>query len=226
MPSIHRAQSWRLPAARRGASTWQRPVSGSTSRKICATPLRTYSCSTRSGWPGSDGQRLPHFADQLLVGLIHADHRPTGMVGTGIDFQNVLHAGYECGAAPGRGPPILLPMRLQLVFFSVRCTVITDTRSTQPSSTTFSASRRRVQRFRPGGAWEAGQGDQASLEHAVKDDFPRRPHPPLVAPRRTPDPAPQTAVSSARPCGPRDAQRLGDPGHGPSRPLRPAVAQQ
>ena len=39
-------------------------------------------------------------------------------------------------------------------FFNVRCTVITDTRSTQPSSTAFSASRRRVQRFRPGGAWE------------------------------------------------------------------------
>ncbi len=47
------------------------------------------------------GQRLPHVADQLLVGLIHADHRPTGMVGTGIDFQNVLHAGYECGAPRG-----------------------------------------------------------------------------------------------------------------------------
>ena len=25
-----------------------------------------------------------------------------------------------------------------------------------------------------------GQGDQASLEHAVEDDFPRRPHPPLA----------------------------------------------
>ena len=30
--------------------------SGSTSRKICATPLRTYSCSTRSGWPGATGK--------------------------------------------------------------------------------------------------------------------------------------------------------------------------
>ena len=47
---------------------------------------------------GLDRQRLPHFSDQLLVGLIHADDRTTGVVGTGIDLQNVLHAGYEAGS--------------------------------------------------------------------------------------------------------------------------------
>ena len=92
-PSIQRAQSWRV--RRSPASTWLRPVSGSTSRKICATPLRTYSCSIRSGWRlHGQMRRLPHFADQLLVGLIHADHRTTGMY--------VAQKGYECGAAPGR----------------------------------------------------------------------------------------------------------------------------
>ena len=33
---------------------------------------------------GLDRQRLTHFSDQLLVGLIHADDRTTGVVGTGI----------------------------------------------------------------------------------------------------------------------------------------------
>ena len=187
-PSIQRAQSWRV--RRSPASTWLRPVSGSTSRKICATPLRTYS----SIW--LHGQRLPHVADQLLVGLIHADHRPTGMVGT--ERLPKRSAGYKCGAAPRRDPPILLPMRLQLVFFSVRCTVITDTRSTQP----------RLLRP-PAGAGSsasapAGPGNrprrQASLEHAVEDDFPRRPHPPLGS-KANSSPCSQTAVSSARPCG-------------------------
>ena len=68
---------------------------------------------------GFDGQRLPHFADQLLVGLVHADHRPTGIVGSGIDVQNVFHADYECGVGPGWDPPILLPMRLKFVFLDV-----------------------------------------------------------------------------------------------------------
>ena len=115
MPSIQRAQSWRV--RRSPASTWQRPVSGSTSSEDLRDPVAHVLVLDPLRLARLHGQRLPHFADQLLVGLIHADHRPTGMVGTGIDFQNVLHAGYECGAAPRRDPPILFPMRLQLGFF-------------------------------------------------------------------------------------------------------------
>ncbi len=45
---------------------------------------------------------------------------------------------------PGAGSANTSSDEAAVGFFSVRCTVITDTRSTQPSSTTFSASRRRV----------------------------------------------------------------------------------
>ena len=56
-------------------------------------------------------------------------------------------------------------------FFNVRCTVITDTRSTQPSSTTFSASKRRVQRFRPGGAGEQAKATRRASNAPSKITF-------------------------------------------------------
>ena len=98
----------------------------------------------------------------------------------------------RCGAAPGRDPPILLPMRLQLVFFNVRCTVITDTRSKtlvasnpqrgQSPPVTFSAmTGRRGDGSSASVSWRerrgAGQGDQASrTSNAPLEpiDFPRR----------------------------------------------------
>ena len=191
-------------------------------RKICATPLRR--THARSAPAASRDRQFPALPDQLLVGLVHAHDRPTGMVGTGIDFQNVLHAGYECGAAPGRDPLILLPMRLQLVFFSVRCTVITDTRSTQPSSTAFSASRRRVA-LPPRRGLGAGQGDQASLERAVEDHFPRRPHPPLRS-KANSNPCSTNRRFKCSTVRAETPSASATRGHGPSRPFRPAVAQQ
>ena len=146
------------------------------------------------------------------------------------------HAGYECGAGPGRD--LLLPVRLQLVFFNVRCTVITETRSTQPSSTTFSANRRRVQRVRPGGAGEQAkatrrasnapskitfslQGKLQPLLHKpplqVLDGAPRRPAPPPPGPRSIPALPPAVAQQQC----PRVQEPLtGGLGRGPGQCLQ------
>ena len=74
-----------------------------------------------------------------------------------------------------------------------------------------------------------GQGDQASLERRRRRSrcCPRRPHPPLALQGELHgDPAPQTAVSSARSCGPRrPAPRPPGP-RSIGGPFRPAVAQQ
>ncbi len=76
------------------------------------------------GLPGLDRQFLPHFPDQLLVRLVHADHRQPLRIRSRVDLQNVFHAGNERRVCPGRNPPALLHVRLQFVFFNSRWTVI------------------------------------------------------------------------------------------------------
>ena len=59
----------------------------------------------------------------------------------------------------------------EVCFFSVRCTVITDTRSTQPSSTTFSVSRRSVQRLCRRGAGEQAKAIKRASNSPSKMAF-------------------------------------------------------
>ena len=54
-------------------------------------------------------------------------------------------------APPKCNPRLLLAMRFENVFFSVRPIVLSLARSTMCSSTTFSSSRRRLQRAKPSG---------------------------------------------------------------------------
>jgi len=40
----------------------------------------------------SGGERLPHFPDKLLVGLVDAEHWAFLVIGALADLQNILHA--------------------------------------------------------------------------------------------------------------------------------------
>src|SRR5450432_4183242 len=71
-----------------------------------------------------------------------------------IDLQHVFHVGDKGRAGVRRDHPLLLAMRFENVFFSVRPMVLSLARSTMCSSTTFSSSRRRLQRAKPSGAGE------------------------------------------------------------------------
>ena len=93
-----------------------------------------------------------------------------------------------------------------------------------------SASRRRVQRFRPGGAGEQAKATRRACRNAPSKITFRGPPPGSpagCAPRRTPNPAPQTRrfkcsiVRAETPSA--SATRAIGPSHGPS---GPAVAQQ
>ena len=88
-----------------------------------------------------------------------------------VNLQHVLHGGYERGVGIRRDDPLLLQMRLEKVFFSVRPIVLSLARSTIFSSTTSSSSSCNVHRLRPWGLG-TGQGDQLRLGGAVKDAWP------------------------------------------------------
>src|SRR3982750_634579 len=104
-----------------------------------------------------DRQRDSCFADQLLAGFIHTDHRMSRIRRALIDRQHIFQGGHKLGAMLGRNRPILLQVWLQFVFFRVRRTVSYETEGTCCNSTNRSASRRNVHLARPSGA-----GPQAS----------------------------------------------------------------
>src|SRR6202043_2553879 len=68
--------------------------------------------------------------------------------------QYVFHVGDKGRAGVRWNHPLLLEVRFENVFFSVRPIVLSLARSTMCSSTTFSSSRRRLQRAKPSGAGE------------------------------------------------------------------------
>src|SRR5205807_7449610 len=70
------------------------------------------------------------------------------------DLQHVFHVGDKGRAGVRRNHPLLLAMRFENAFFSVRPIVLSLARSTMCSSTTFSSSRRRLQRAKPSRAGE------------------------------------------------------------------------
>ena len=89
------------------------------------------------------GQRCSHIGQQLGGGLVKAHHRPVGVVGFPIEVQHVLHGRHKLPVHLGDAP-LLLPPRLEDVFFSRRRTVSYDNDSTNPNSTAWSASNRRI----------------------------------------------------------------------------------
>ena len=108
----------------------------------------------QSGMPDCSGNRRMHLPDELFIGFVHTDYRPPRIQRQSIDREHVLHVRYESRVAVRRDLPVFAPMRRQFVFFSDRCTVIGETVGAIFSSTSFSASKRTVQRARPSGAGE------------------------------------------------------------------------
>src|SRR5271169_1937798 len=112
-------------------------------------------------WLGWD--RHPRLSDELLRGLVQADHGAIRIMRPVIDFQHVFHARYECRVGIRRNDPLLFQVRLKEVFFSVRPIVLSLTRATMFSSTTLSSSKRNVHRARPlGGSEQASAVSLAS----------------------------------------------------------------
>jgi hypothetical protein len=64
-------------------------------------------------------QGRPYAGYQLLVGLIHADNLPLGVVRTAINLKNVFHGCYELGVVLWGDLVVFLEMRSSFVFFSV-----------------------------------------------------------------------------------------------------------
>src|SRR5258708_8793258 len=98
------------------------------------------------------GDRRARLDDQLLRGFVEAHERTLRIVRPLIDLQHVFHVGHKGRAGVRRDHPLLLAMRFENVFFSVRPIVLSLARSTICSSTTFSSSRRRLQPAKPSGA--------------------------------------------------------------------------
>src|SRR5208282_1303187 len=70
--------------------------------------------------------------------------------------QHIFHGGYEGRVGVRRDHPLLLQVRFETVFFSVRLIVLSLARSTMLSSTTFSSRSCKVHRARPlGGSPQA-----------------------------------------------------------------------
>lgn len=61
-------------------------------------------------------QWLSCLANQLLEGLIHADHRPLWIIRPGVDVQHVFHVTDELRRLLGRDAPHLFQVRFELVF--------------------------------------------------------------------------------------------------------------
>ena len=105
------------------------------------------------------------FLDELLGGFVQTDHGSVRIVRPMIDLEHILHAGYEGGVGLGRDDPLLLQMRLERVFLSVRPIVLSDARSTIFNCTTCSSSSCKVHRARPLGGCE--QASAISLASAA-----------------------------------------------------------
>ena len=108
------------------------------------------------------------FAHQLLVGFVHADQRELRVVGRVVNIEHIFHAHDKGGAAIGRDFPVFAQVRLKLVFFSARWTLMVETFGAIFSSTTFSASRRTVHRARPAGAGEHAKAVNRASKGAVE----------------------------------------------------------
>jgi len=76
----------------------------------------------------------------LLRRLVQVDDGTVRVVRPLVDLQHILHGGYEGGVGLWGNDPLLLEMRLERVFLSVRLIVLSLARSTMFSSTTAPSS--------------------------------------------------------------------------------------
>src|SRR5208337_713274 len=100
------------------------------------------------------GDRRARLDDQLLGGLIQTHEGTIGIARLLVGFQHVFHGRDEAGVGVRRDHPLSIAVRFEDVFFRVLPIVLSLAFSTMFNSTTFSSSRRRLQRANPPGAGE------------------------------------------------------------------------
>src|SRR5208337_608287 len=98
--------------------------------------------------------RRARLDDQLLRGFIQTHEGPIGIARLLVGFQHVFHGGHEARTGVRRDYPLPFAVRFERVFFRVRPMVLSLTFATIFNSTTFSSSRRKLQRANPSGAGE------------------------------------------------------------------------
>ena len=124
------------------------------------------------GLTGFGRDRRARLDDQLFGGLVQAHEGTLGIARLLVGFQHVFHGGDEGGVGVGRDHPLPIAVRFEDVFFRVRPIVLSLAFSTMFNSTTFSSSRRRLQRAKPFGGRRAGQSDQFGLRRSVENPRP------------------------------------------------------
>src|ERR1019366_5095586 len=106
------------------------------------------------GLSGLGGDRRARLDDQLLGGFIQTHQRTIWIARLLVDLQHVFHSGDKAGVGVRRDHPLPIAVGFERVFFNVRPIVLSLAFSTMCNSTTFSSSRRRLQRANPSGAGE------------------------------------------------------------------------
>ncbi len=113
-----RATSAKSTAVRRSVTnTVRQPTSGSESKEPmgCAVAdvleVETFRLARRRR------QWRSRLADELLTGLVQANHRPIRVEGTMVNLQHVFHRTDKLRVRFRRDAPLLLQPRLHLVFF-------------------------------------------------------------------------------------------------------------
>src|SRR5919199_3327583 len=96
------------------------------------------------GFPGLQGLRLPYLSHQLIGTLVKTHHWIAGVIGLGIEIEQVFHAPDKLPTYAGDAPLPPLP-RFEGIFLRVRRTVSSEMDSTSPTSTTRSANNCIVQ---------------------------------------------------------------------------------
>src|SRR4029450_2362406 len=111
-----------------------------------AVPLIFVIIALRS--PQLGRQRLSGLFNELLGRLIQVDLGPGRIIGLRVDLQDIFQRGDELGPDLGDAPLFLQP-RLKDHFFKTRRTLSYEYDAAKPRATTRSASRCKVQRWRP-----------------------------------------------------------------------------
>src|SRR3978361_1265092 len=117
-------------------------------------------------WLGRE--RHTRLGNQLLGGLVHADHGTIRIVRPVIDLQYVFHGGHERRIGLRWNDELLFQVRSENVFFSVRPIVLSLALATMFSSTTLSSSRLNVHRARPFGGSEQASAISLASEAPSK----------------------------------------------------------
>ena len=106
------------------------------------------------GCAGLAAQWRADFTKQLFAELVKTHQRVARILRALINFKHILHRRDEASVLFGRDAPALAQPRFDVFFFMLPRTVSCEMASTTSSSTSLSASSRRLQRFWPSGACE------------------------------------------------------------------------